>query len=74
MEGAEGEKGEHVATGEGSDEGLFGVGQVGVAQVFGSGGARDGLAVAEVDLVVTRVFLVGEGGVVAVPSELGGVL
>ena len=60
LQGAEGEEGEHVAAGEGGDEGLLGVGEVGIAEVFGGGGAGEGVAVAVVDLVVAGVFFVGK--------------
>ena len=59
-----------MATGKGGDEGLFWVGEVGVAKVFGSGGAGDGLPVAKVELVVAGVFFVSERGIVARPGEM----
>ena len=46
-----------MATGKRGDEGLLGIGEVGVAEVFSSGGAGNGLAVAEVQLVVAGVSL-----------------
>lgn len=63
-----------MAAGKRTDEGLFGIREFGVAKVFCRCGAGDGLTMPEVDLVVARVFFVGEGGIVAGPSELSGVL
>jgi len=74
LQGTKSEEGQHVATRERGDVGLLGIGELGLAEILRSGGAGHGLAVAEIDLMFARVFLVTEGRIVAGPSESGGVL
>lgn len=65
----DGEEGEHVAAGNGSDEGLLRIDLIGVAEVVGRGGGAHFDSVAEAPGVVARVAFVVESGVAAFPGE-----
>jgi hypothetical protein len=68
----DGEEGEHVAGGEGGDEGAFGIDAVGIAEEFLGGGGAEGVAVFESPVMVPGVGLVGEIGVgISFPGEGG---
>ena len=69
--GSEGEESQQVAAGKRSDEGLFGIDAVGVAEVLRGGGGLQAIAVLEGPGMVPGVILVSEVETVAVPGKIG---
>jgi hypothetical protein len=69
LKGGQGEKGEHVAAREGSDKGLFRIRNFGRAEIFCSGGGSERNPVSKIKRVISRIALVSEVLVVAVPSK-----
>ena len=68
----DGEESEHVAGGEGGDEGAFGIDALGISEEFPGGGGAEGVAVFESPFVVPGVGLVGEIDVgISFPGEGG---
>ena len=58
------QKRKHVAAGEGRDECLLGVRELGLAEEFFRRGEREALSMAKIDPVFSRVILVAEGRIV----------
>ena len=64
------EKGEHVATGEGSDESFFGIDVGRVAQIGWRGRSRHGMAAIETPSVIARIFLINKFSAAALPTQV----
>src|SRR5205823_6127321 len=64
------EKGEHVTTGERSDESFFGIDVGRIAKIGRRSRCRNGVTAVEAPAVITRIFLINKFSAAALPAQI----